>query len=176
MPRAFRSRLTATDVQTFLDSSENREAINDPEVAANILKDVRTRAESWRNGTAGVLALITAALVVTNAKDTARAYSAGEVRWLLSGLLIASAILGLLSLYRTLRAANGPSWLDVRVTNRLPSTPADGKRDMIRARAAAHDLWLAQRLLGAAVLVFILLVALTWGLHPANSLGWLSSS
>ena len=119
-----------------------------------------------------MLALITAALVVAKAENTARAYSDVLIRSLLTGLLVASAVLGLASLYKVIRAANGPSWLDTKVSDSQVTLkgerPAGGQRTLLRARAAAHDLGWGQRLLSVAALLFVALVACTWAI-PTNA-------
>ena len=157
----------------------------DPAAAAEVLAVVRKRAADWRDSTAGVLAVITAALVITDVSG-----SIGPLdQWLkitCAASLAGSALLGLSSLYLVIRAANGPSWLDVRITDargRVPhlSFETQGKtieqevnsalvvRDLRRAGAAAYDLWWAQRTLALSSLIFILIVAATWAGSPGTS-------
>ena len=130
--------------------------------AADVLAIVRARAEDWRTGTAAVLGLITAALVITNAKDTAKLFGELEVRLGLAFLLIVSAGLGLASLGLAIRAANGPSWLDTKVKEQVATLKSTCRRDLSRAQGAASDLRIAQRLLWGAISIFVVLVACFW--------------
>lgn len=134
----------------------------DDHEASEVLAAVRKRAEAWQTGTASVLALITAALVLTNAKDTARLFRDPDVRLVLALFLAVSATAGIISLALSIRAANGPTWLDTKVKESVSTTQSTSTRDLRRARAAAKDLRLAQRLLGLGAATFILLVALLW--------------
>ncbi len=132
--------------------------------AAAVLAAVRKRADDWRAGTASVLGLITATLVVTNVKDSVRIFDQGQ-RVALAAALGVSALLGLASLWFVIRAANGPSWLDTRVSRIREEAGRD--RDLRRARGAAGDLRTGQVLLALAVVVFVALVAMTWIMEPA---------
>lgn len=130
--------------------------------AKEVLAAVRKRAEDWRTGTAGVLGVITAAFVVSGTKDAARLFDSGIARGLLAALLVLSAGLGLASLGYAIRAANGPAWLDTKIKESVTTPRPTAMRDLIRARAAAKDLVLAQRLLWCAIGVLVLLVACFW--------------
>lgn len=133
-----------------------------PAAAEAALNGVRKRAEAWRTGTAAILTLVTATLVVTDVSKTVHVFDPGGQR-LLSMLLVVSALTSLAGLAFVLRAANGPSWLDTRqYRNRW----SDAQRDSYRARAAAWDLHCGQVLLAVGVAVFVLLVAVTWGMTP----------
>lgn len=127
--------------------------------AAKVLQAVRDRAEGWRSGTAAVLALITATLVLGG--DTFDAINeAGAVKPAIVVLIAVAAVLALVSLYFTLRAAHGPAFLDTKIRETI--VEAALVRDMRRAGAAAADLKLAQWLLGAAVVAFLTALVIMW--------------
>jgi hypothetical protein len=154
------ARMSLEKLTTSVVVPTGTDGKGDPDEAARVLAAVRKRADDWRTATSSVLGLITAALVlntdaVDSVGDKARAY--------LAAALAASAVLGLFSLYKVIRAANGPSWLDtIRTSTATSNEVSAAVRDSVRARAAAHDLYIGQRALGVAVLIFIGMVCAIW--------------
>ena len=101
-------------------------------------------------------------MALTGAKDSARLFKDLDVRVLLALVLAAWATAGLSSLRSSIRAANGPSWLDTNVKERVQTMESTGQRDLRRARAAAVDLRKAQQLLWIGIGLFVILVVLQW--------------
>lgn len=131
----------------------------DVAAAKAALEAVRKRAEGWRTGVATSTALIFAVLSV---KDEGIAkFENGSLLLLIVVALVTLAV-AMASLFKMLRAANGPSWLDSRISDL--NKPYDAKRYLIRAAAAAHDLELGQRFWFGSVCGFTLLVILSWTL------------
>lgn len=134
------------------------------DVAKNALDAVRKRADGWRNGTATVLGLVFATLVIKKPADTIGAFDGGD-RILLTALIAASLVTGLASLFFVLRAANGPSRLDTRIKD---FAQARGTlRFLGRAEGASKDLRCGQILFFVALALFAVSVGLTWYLEPA---------
>ena len=130
------------------------------------LEAVRKRAEGWRNGVAASTALIFAVLSV---KDEGIAKFGNESLVILAVAAAVTVVVALGSLYKMLRAANGPSWLDTRISDL--SKPYDAKRYLVRAGGAAHDLKWGQRFWVGSVVGFMAVVLLTWTL-PDDGYNW----
>ena len=130
--------------------------------AKEVLAAVRLRAENWRTGTASVLGVITAALVISGTEDTVRLFENAWVRGPLAFLLVVAAVLGFNSLRLAILAANGPSWLDTKIKEVVATPRPTAERDLKRARAAAKDLASAQTCLSWAIVLFVVLVACFW--------------
>lgn len=133
--------------------------------ARAILESVRKRAEGWRNGVAASLALSFATLAIKKPGDGVGGF---EVGWRIAMTVgIALAIgLGFLGLWYLLRAAHGPSWLDMRLRDR--GRAYDSARYLRRAFAASKDLGRGIGLWIASVAVFALIVGASWYLPPAT--------
>jgi len=127
--------------------------------AKDALTSVRQRAEGWRNGVAASLGLVFATMTVKGPEDGIGAFSGGEQQVLIA-LLTFSIALALGSLYKILRAAHGPSWLDAHFAQ--VSHPYDAQRYLKRAGGAAYDLRCGQSLWLAALVVFFITVVLVW--------------
>lgn len=151
-PRAGKSKEVAEHWAVNYPGADSKAA---RDAAAKVLTAVRTRAEAWRNGTAAVLGVITATLVIGGETYTAIREADEVVPW----LIVIAAVVALVSLYMTLRAANGPAFLDTKIRETLEPS---WKRDMRRAGAAAADLKRAQWMLGIAVIVFLVALLVLW--------------
>jgi hypothetical protein len=143
----------------------------DPEIeglnvddAKEALAEVRRRAEGWRNGTAAVLGLVFATLAIKKPGDSVGAFD-GLDRGAITAFIVSSAVVGLLSLYLILRAANGPSRMDTRIKDF--ALPRDTMRFLGRAEAASKNLRSGQILFFVALALFAVAVGLTWYVEPS---------
>lgn len=132
------------------------------EQAAAVLVGVRKRAESWRTGTASVLGVITATLVLGGDTFTSIKASAKVLPHVPYAMAV-SVLFALASLYFTLRAANGPAFLDTKIRETVGDA---AERDLRRAGAAAYDLKRAQVLLAIAVVIFLAALVAIWVAPP----------
>lgn len=136
------------------------------DVARDALDAVRKRADGWRNGTAAVLGLVFGTLVIKKPGETVGAF-AGWDRAVIAGFIGLSFVVGLVSLFCILRAANGPSRLDTRIKDFAGARGA--LRFLGRAEGASKDLRMGQILFFVAVTLFAVAVGLTWFLEPAST-------
>lgn len=133
--------------------------------AAEILECVRRRAKAWQMGTAGLVGLVTAALVITDLTTSIHIFD-HESRRLLAILLGLAEVSAVSSVFYFLRAAHGPSWLETRATT---IEKQDRERDLRRARGSSWDLRRGQIVLGFAIALFLALVIATWVMDPIPS-------
>lgn len=129
------------------------------EQARELLAEARARADGWRNGVAATLALVFATLALTKAGEGISAYGDGP-KLAITLLLSTSIILGLVSLYKMLRAANGPSWLDTRLQDK--ARPYDAGRYLGRAEGVREDLFWGQRFWLLSVMLLLSAVIVSW--------------
>jgi hypothetical protein len=155
-------RLASRRVKRFVAQLEKRvRAENrqyaDPTVeqAKAMLDAVRKRADGWRNGVAGTFAVILASLAIKPGEGFMK-YE-GDTRKLLMVLIGLSLSSALFSLYRLVRAANGPTWLA-----ELTGAEATNARFLRRAAGARADLQLGQFAWWVSLLSFSVAVGVTW--------------
>lgn len=140
-------------IPNFLGQASTSDADNAAWAKAS-LEATRKRAEGWRSGAAATLALVLASLAVKPGEGLMK-YTGGT-RYLLMALVAVSVLCALLSIYRLLRAANGPTWL-VDLPDAAPAV-----RYYRRLAGARLDLQLGQWLWLASVAFFTIAVAVTW--------------
>ncbi|NHA67633.1 hypothetical protein [Phycicoccus flavus] len=131
----------------------------DVAVAKAKLEAVRTRADGWRNGVAGTFTLVLASLAIKPGEGFMK-YQ-GVPRYVLMVLLTASLGAALVSLFRMVRAANGPTWLSEL------DADASARRWDIRTAAARHDLQRGRLLWMVSLALFCLAVGVSWVVTPA---------
>lgn len=134
-----------------------------------VLAATRKRAEGWRTGSTSLVALIVASLVLRSASGWMNSLS-NEQLYAISALVAIALLFALVSMWITLRAANGPHRIDTRVRDYY--TPHDAKRIFNRARSAAKDLRLGQVLLWIGVMVFCVAAFASWLLDPHAEPWW----
>lgn len=122
--------------------------------AKDALEATRKRAEGWRNGAAVTLGLAIGALAIKPGEGLMK--FGGGTRCALMVLVGLSILAALNSIYRLLRAANGPAWL-LELPDDAPA------HRWIRTTAGARlDLQVGQYLWIASVVLFSAAVAVTW--------------
>ena len=126
--------------------------------AKNVLAAVRKHAEDWRTGTAVVLGLITAALALTGAKDSARLFEHLDVQVPLALVLAAQPPLGL-AVFALPPSRRRPPWLDDNLKERVrPWSPlASVISDELELRRRLQK---AQQLLWIGIGLFVVFVVL----------------
>lgn len=128
------------------------------EEVTDSLTRIRTTAENWRTGMAGLLALVTATLVFKG-KDSITAYDM-PVRITLGVLTGLALIAGVMALLRFLRAAHGVP--EVVSTDSVIAEGGVDVRDVRLAHVALDDMNTARQLaLGSAALLAVALL-LSW--------------
>ncbi|MFE9750075.1 hypothetical protein ACFYOT_34625 [Saccharothrix saharensis] len=136
------------------------------EEVTDSLTRIRTTAENWRTGMAGLLALVTTTLVFKG-KDSITAYGM-PVRVALGALTGLALIAGVMALLRFLRAAHGVP--EVVSTDSVIAEGGVDVRDVRLARVALADMNTARRLaLGSAVLLAAALLLSWYGPTPSTT-------
>lgn len=127
------------------------------EQAKALLDSVRKRAEGWRTGVAATLGLSFATVAIKGPGEGIAKFDDTQTLGLAVAIGVA-LVTGLVSLYFLLRAANGPTWLDMRG----PLLTPDAHRYLRRARGAAYDLRWGQLLWAVSLAVFVGTTAVSW--------------
>jgi hypothetical protein len=174
------------------DSSEDRRALLSPAEGTSLLRlqedkdlqhaaegqlaNVRKAAESWRNGLAALLGILTVVFFVKG-KDSFNDIEPGGWRWALAITLLAAAVLAVNGAYRALRAAYGAprdeyvgrASFALSPPRRLRTTPGEieeyGSLSAWRhafAVQAIKDLWWAKASTVAALLLVMVAAVITW--------------
>jgi hypothetical protein len=150
-----RDKRTADFLETLVEDGEVSRVT--AEQAKALLDSVRKRADGWRTGVAATLGLSFATVAIKGPGEGIAKFSGHQTLGLAVAVGVALAT-GLVSLYFLLRAANGPTWLDMRG----PLLQADAHRYLRRARGAAYDLKWGQLLWAVSLAVFIGTTAVSW--------------
>lgn len=156
--RGRRSAGLAVRLWNHAAGGKGRQPASDDEaiaIAAEQLEAIRKRAEGWRSGVAATFTLILATLAIKPGEGFMK-YE-GWLEKALGALIGASVLISLAGLLLLIRAANGPSWLQV-----LSSAEKTEERYLSRARGAYLDFVLGRAAWALALALFLAAVVLTW--------------
>jgi hypothetical protein len=166
--------LSPADGTSLLELQEDKDLQH---AAEGQLASVRKAAESWRNGLAALLGVLTVVFFVKGKESFDDIEGAGW-RWALATTLLAAALLAINGAYRALRAAYGAprdeyvgraSFTLARLPRRLRTTPGEmdeyGTLSAWRhafAVQAVKDLWWAKASTVGSLLMVTVAAVITW--------------